>query len=460
MNKATKSSSSDALKNGEISAIPKYTDACYVDLANARNSRDLEEIRILLGGCHGDKERFIKIGLTGNRGCGKTTELTQLSKSLRKQFLALYLSLSNYVLRDCNCIDILIWLVESTVKRFSREKWPINATVILNITDWLASKCFDDVDVVKEEIRSEVGTDFKGQYGIYWLPVLLLNRIKSMMVASSDHRQTIRKKLYTYTEEMVNHVNALMDETRATLTRIGKGQDLLILLDNLDHVPSDVARHLFFDSAEIIHSLRVHIVFTFPISLRLPPHAITDNFDFCYHLPFVQLCNNDDNVNETGINNLVDVASKRLDLKKHFESFTLVRGLAKLSGGNLRDWIGLLQNCLLTAKVHNQSKVDQHCCDISIRKLSGIYEKLLVPKDAIYPILYRIETTQRESFFTDENRTSNGIADARFFGDALFSAGAISEVAGAEPRYELHPAVKAIRSYQEYAQAQAASSGG
>ena len=432
--------------------IAKYTDECYVDLANARNSRDFDEIRILLGESRADQNAFIKIGLTGHRGCGKSTELIQLKKSLEKQFYSPYLSLSNYVLRDCNCIDILLWLVESTVRCFSGEKWPINSTIVINITDWFALKCFDDAEVVKEEIRSEVGTDFQAQYGIYWLPVLLLNRIKSMMVASSDHRRRIRKKLYTYTDEMVYHVNSLLDEASATLKRIDSGQDLLILLDNLDHVPSGVARSLFFDSAEIIHSLRAQIVFTFPVSLRLPPYSITDNFNHCYHLPFVQLCNDDNSMSEKGINALVEVAGKRLDLKKHFDSTDLVKGLANLSGGNLRDWIRLLQNSSLAAKVHNQTKIDQRCCDISIQKLSAIYEKLLVPKEAMYPILYRIETTKREDFLSDENRTSKGVRDARFFGDELVGSGAVIEVPGPEPRYQLHPAVKAIRSYQEYVQ--------
>ena len=437
--------------------ITKYNDACYVDLAAARNSRDLDEIHLLLRESRGDCNTFIKIGLTGHRGSGKSTELIQLKKSLDTQFFTLYLSLSNYVLRDCNCIDILLWLVESTVRRFSGEKWPINSTTVINITDWFASKCFDDADAVKEEIRSEVGTDFQEQYGIYWLPVLLLNRIKSMMVASSDHRQGIRKRLYTYTDEMVYHVNTLLDEARATLKRVDKGHNLLILLDNLDHVPSEAARNLFFDGAEIIHGLRVHIVFTFPISLRLPPYSITDNFSLCYHLPFVQLYNADNSVNEIGIDGLFKVASNRLDLKKHFKSVDLVNELAKLSGGNLRDWIGLLQNSLLAAKVYNQPKIDQQCCNTSIQKLCANYEKLLVPKEVMFPILYRIETTRRESFGTGENRTSNGVRDARFFGDELFSSGVISEIAGSESRYQLHPAVKAIRAYQEYVQSQTKS---
>ncbi|MCH9660101.1 MAG: hypothetical protein K0U54_04230 [Bacteroidetes bacterium] len=396
----------------------------------------------------------MKIGLTGHRGSGKTTELMQLKNSMDKQFFPLYLSLSNYVLRDCNCIDILVWLVESTVRRFSGEKWPIDSTIVINITDWFASKCFNDADVVKEEIRSEVGTDYRAQYGIYWLPVLLLNRIKSMMVASSDQRQTIRKTLYTYTDEMVHRVNCLLDEARATLRRIDKGNNLLIILDNLDHIPSGVARNLFFDSAEIIHSLRAHIVFTFPISLHLPPYSIADNFSLCYNLPFVQIHKEDSSVNDTGINGLTEVARKRLDLKKYFKSFDLVKGLAIASGGNLRDWFALLQNSLLAAKVCNQSKIDQGCCDISIQKLSANYEKLLIPTELMYPILFRIETTRSEYFMGEANFTSSGVHDARFFGDELFSSGAINETAGTKPHYQLHPAVNAIRSYREYAQSQ------
>ena len=428
----------------------KAGDKRYVDLSKARYSQELSELRVQIRDANAHQNRFAKIALVGHRGSGKTTELFRIQNDLSDQFVPLYLSLSNYVLRDCSYIDILLWLIEKVVRQFSAAKWPINAKVVIDITDWLAVKCFDDLEVIKEEIRSEVGTDFQSEFGIYWMPVLLLSRIKSMMVASSMHRLNIRKKLQTYTEEIIYHVNRFLDEARQTLMRINKPPDLLIIIDNFDHIPAEMAKKLFFDSAEILHSLRSHIVFTAPVALRLPPDPIGNHFEHCYYLPLVETQQDGEDDFEPGIKGLTEIVKNRLEIEKYFKNKNLALQLIKCSGGNLRDLMMLINSAQVAARASNKRQIDESSCDVSVKKISLYYEKMLIPKDVYYPQLFNIYMKKREAFLMDANRTSSGVIDARFFSNDLLSSGAVIDRTENHSKYEVHPAAINIPSFQEF----------
>jgi hypothetical protein len=445
--KATKiQKTSSALSLGAL----KYGDPRYVSLAKGRDSLELEQMRIHIRDADGKRGDFAKVAFMGHRGCGKTTELRLLEHELSDQFVPLYLRISNHVLRECDHIDILVWLVENLLRRFSIEKWPLNANVVIDITNWFSKKVFDNPEQIKEEIRSETGTDQQSVHGFFWMPILLLNRIKSMMLANTFHREMIRKKLHTYTADMLYHINVLLDDARKTLERVDKSPELLIMIDNLDHMPSDTAAKFFFDSAEVLKALHVHIVFTAPLAVTLPPLHIQDSFEHCFTLRTVKVRDQNRRHYKAGIDELIEIASRRIDTKKFFTSNTVVRHLAIMSGGNFRDLFLLIHNAQLAARALKQDKIDQRCADVAVQRLRFYYDRMLIPHEVYYPLLYSVHRSGRENFLIDQNHTAAGTADSRFFGSELLGIGAVVDHEHEGHRYYLHPAVPDMESFKEF----------
>ncbi len=425
-------------------------DEKYHDLTAARGSDELQQLRLQIRDSDAAAGRFAKIVLCGYRGSGKTTELRRLGHELGDRFTPLYFPISNHVLRDCDILDLLVWLVENLIRQYSIERWPLDSNVVIAFTDWISRRSFDDVEVVKEEIRSESGTDLQAEYGFYWTTIQILNRIKSKMAASSTHRQNMRERLHSYTEEFVYHVNLLLDDARATLTRIDRKPDLVILQDNLDHMSHAAARRIFFDSADILKSLRVHHVATAPMALNVPPLHISNHFEHTFTLPLANLRDSTGKEGKAGVKGLLELIGKRADVKKTFESTSVLQDLATMSGGNPRDLMSLVNYAQRAARISGKRKIDRSSADVAMKRLSAYYEKLLIPHEVFYPLIFRIDQTKRGEFLANQDVSPDGVIAARNFASELLDSGAILTDTSECASYDVHPAVREIDDYKEF----------
>ncbi len=424
-------------------------DCRYLDLKDTNNSLLLDQLELQLRDVARLADDFKKIIITGHRGCGKSTELKRLQHVLSGTFTPLYFPISNHVLRDCDHIDIMVWLVENILRKFSLEKWPLTGNIVIDITDWFSKKAFDDPERIKEEIRSETGTDMQSLYGFFWMPIQLLNRIKSMMIASAVHRDAMRKKLHSYTTDMLHQVNVLLDDARVSLKRIDKSPHLIITIDNIDHMPADVAAKLFYDGADIFKSLRANIIFSVPIALKLPPLHIENNFEHCYTLAPIGF-GKKTSKKDAALIQLRKFVNKRIDTNLVFTSESIVDDLARMSGGIYRDFLLLIHNAQLAARSLKLDKIDKNCAEIAVKRLGAYYEKMLIPHEVYYPLLKAIHNSGNESFLIDSDRSVTGIANSRFFGAELLSIGAVIDYNTDDFSYAIHPAILHNESFKAF----------
>ncbi len=428
----------------------RHGDQRHVDLTAGMGTTELEQFRLRLNDADAAAGRFAKIAFTGHRGSGKTTELHRLEHDVSRRFTPLYVTIANNVIRDCDYLDILVWLAENLIRQYSLKQWSLNSDLVVRITDWFARKSFDDVEKVKEEIRSESGTDMQAEFGFYWMTIQIFNRIKSMMSSEKVHRQAMRKRLHTYTAEMLYHINLLLDDARQVLVRKGKSPDLLIVQDNLDRVPTDVARRLFFDSADVLQALRVHYVFTVPISLTMPPFHISDSFDATYVMPMLKPPKRRRANPPQAMQTLRAFVGKRLVIEDVFVSGGVLDKLIIMSAGNPRDLLKLLYYAQLAARARRRKRIDAAAADTAIRRLRLYYEKLMIPSDTTYPILARIHATGREHFHCDAGATGDTMVEARHFGGELLATGAVIDYCEGNSRYAVHPLIPGIAGFRDF----------
>ncbi len=427
----------------------QHDDERYVSIEKTSNSLLLNQLELQLRDTANVVDDFKKIILAGHRGCGKSMELKRLHHVLGDTFTTLYFPISKHVLRDCDHIDVMVWLVEHLLRKFSLEKWPLTGNIVIDITDWFSKKAFDDPERIKEEIRSETGTDMQSLYGFFWMPIQLLNRIKSMMIASAVHRKTIRKKLHSYTVDMLHQVNRLLDDARVSLKRIDRVPHIVIAIDNIDHMPTDIAAKLFYDGADIFNSLRANIIFPVPISLKLPPPHIENNFEHCYTLAPVPI-GTKRSKKDDALLQLQEFINKRIDANLIFTSQSIVDDLARISGGFYRDFLVLIHNAQLAARSLKLKKIDKKCAEIAIKRLGAYFEKMLIPHEVYYPLLKAVHHSGSEQFLIDNDRSIDGIKNSRFFGAELLSIGAVIDYNKDDFSYSIHPALLHIESFKNF----------
>ncbi|MFM6309859.1 MAG: ATP-binding protein, partial [Dolichospermum sp.] len=89
---------------------------------------------------------------------------------------------------------------------------------------------------------------------------------------SDKQKTTIRQTLEKDISRLKADINLLLDDASNKLRKeYPNYKGLLIIFDNLDRTPPQVANHLFFDYATQLQELHCTIIYTVPISVLCSP---------------------------------------------------------------------------------------------------------------------------------------------------------------------------------------------
>lgn len=424
-------------------------DSRYVDINRGLGTRDLGRMRVCLEQADANASRYAKIAFTGHRGCGKSTALLRMEHEIGDRFTCLHLYVDETLVQDCQYSDLLLWLVHSLVEKAEELGLKAPSSLVKEVAEWFAEKTLDDVATVKNEIEAETSAEAKAGAGAFGVVALkLLARIRARVQGSVEQRQTIRLRLQSYGAELIERVNTLLDWFQQALVDGGRDPDLLIVQDNLDRLPVEVSRHLFFDHGELLKRLRAHMIFTHPIAMVLAPHRIGAVFDNCYTMPMVKVRNRDGSACDDGLDALVALIGRRVAIDRVFTERAVARTLAARSGGSVRDLLRLVTSAQQEARLDGKTQIDQASADEAVKRLRLDFERLLVPSDVYFPLLAHIHKTKA---LTDPDGTAAG-ADAaqnarEFFSELLFN-GSVLEYNGDRNWYDVHPVILDIEAFQ------------
>lgn len=423
-------------------------DVRYVDIAAGRGATDLEQLRIHLTDADASQNRFAAVAFTGHRGSGKSTELLRLEHDLRHRFTCLHLYVDDNLLGDCDYTDLLLWLVDDLVRKFTNEELPLDEKLVDDVLGWFAEKTLDSVRTVKKEIRAEATAEAKAKAGLPWLSVMLLARVKSSFLGSSEQRTLIRRKLQSYSSDLIRKVNLLLDNAQTALERGGKRPDLLIVQDNLDRLQTDAARRLFHENGDLLKSLHAHVIYTVPIPMVLSPYNIGNVFEQTFTMPMVRICDPDGQEFKAGVDALVELLAARLDIDVVFEGADVPRFLAKMSGGSVRDFIRLVSYAQLVARAVKKDRMDRDSAAHAVKKLRLDFERLLIPGQVYFPLLAQIHRHKQLTLPKDTEPDVKKVqTDREFFSQLIFN-GSVLEYNGERNWYDVHPVVQEIEAFR------------
>ncbi len=445
-----------ATKLSEVAAVIDLEplglkDKRYENLAAGRGgSNELAELRECLKNYDASDNRFAKIAFTGHRGSGKTTELYRLEDDVSDRFTTVHFTADEALLGEYDYTDLFLWLVDEIVRKFEADGMPLDRQLAEQVARWFDAVTMKQTDKVTSEIKLETEASAGVKTGLFGLSLGIFAKLKSMMKGSTERRKEIRRDLQNKSSELIAGVNLLLDNAHKVLAENNKPANLLIVIDNLDRLTPEVSGPLFFENGEFLKQPRAHLIYTVPVATALDPSMNIDMvFDRTFTLSIVKVRDPAGRLFKKGLDALVETVAKRVEIDAVFAKRDVVRKLAEMSGGSVRDLMRLIGNAQLSAAADGKTKIDAASVKRAVLKIRLSFERLLIPGQVYYPLLAQIHDSKRDR--------SDGLLAAdpekvetyrNFFNHLLFN-GSVLEYNGDRMWYDVHPVIQEIEAFKK-----------
>lgn len=324
----------------------------YIDFANVRGCKIVEELQRTISRISPDEPTCQLF--TGHIGCGKSTELQRLKAELEiVGFHVVYFESSQDLdMADIDISDILL----SVARQVSVSLEAIG----IQLKPGYFTNLFKEIgDFLQSPI--EISGEAELSLGIA--------KITAKTKDSTQLRNQLRQYLEPRTNSILQAINEeILQKAIEQLKRRGQ-KGLVVIVDNLDRVdmrPVSSGRtqpeYLFIDRGEQLRRLKCHLVYTIPLAL-----IFSNEYETLKNrlgggiapkvLPMVLVRQRDGNDYEPGMSLLRQlVLARAFPQLSHNEKFlfthelfdyseTLDR-LCRVSGGHIRNLLGLLYSCL------------------------------------------------------------------------------------------------------------------
>lgn len=342
----------------------------YIDFASVRGGKIIEALLRTITRISPDTPTCQLF--TGHLGCGKSTELLRLKAELEAQNFHVVYFESTHVLEmvDIDITDVLLAIAGLVSKSMEAIKLRVQPTYF--------TKLFSEVvDFLQTPI--ELGVEAELSVGI--------GKITAKTKESPHLRRRLRDYLEPRTENILQSINTeLLDQTNLELKARGK-KGLVVIVDNLDRVairplPSgrSLPEYLFIDRGDQLRKLNCHIVYTIPLALTFS----NDSAQLQHRLggglapkilPMIPVRQRSGEINIEGLELMRQMVlarafpnsspPERLNLiTQLFDNSDSLDRLCLISGGHVRDLLGLLFDCLR----EQDPPFDRNCVELVIRR--------------------------------------------------------------------------------------------
>ncbi|MEH1795394.1 P-loop NTPase fold protein [Nostoc sp.] len=367
----------------------------YIDFAAVRGGKIIEALQRTIARISPDIPTCQLF--TGHLGCGKSTELLRLQAELEvQQFHVVYFE-STHVLEmaDVDVTDILLAIAGQVSESLEAMK--------IRLKPAYFTKLFAElVDFLHTPI--ELGVEAELSVGI--------GKITAKAKESPQLRRRLRDYLEPRTANILQSINQeLLEPANKQLKTRGK-KGLVVIVDNLDRVairplPSgrSLPEYLFIERGEQLRKLNCHVVYTIPLALTFS----NDSAELQHRLgggvapkvlPMIPVRLRSGEIFPQGLTLLRQMVlarafpdilpSDRLGLiTEVFDSLETLDRLCLISGGHVRDLLGLLFDCLR----EQDPPFDRECVDLVIQRQRDYRANAIDPHE--WELIFQVVQQQR-----------------------------------------------------------------
>ncbi|MEH2435295.1 MAG: P-loop NTPase fold protein [Nostoc sp.] len=367
----------------------------YIDFAAVRGGKIIEALQRTIARISPDVPTCQLF--TGHLGCGKSTELLRLKAELEvQQFHVVYFE-STHVLEmaDVDVTDILLAIAGQVSQSLEAMKIRLKPTYF--------TKLFGEiVDFLQTPI--DLGVEAELSVGIA--------KITAKTKESPQLRRRLRDYLEPRTANILQSINQELLEraTKELKTRGKKG--LVVIVDNLDRVairplPSgrSLPEYLFIERGEQLRKLNCHVVYTIPLALTFS----NDSAELQHRLgggvapkmlPMIPVRLRSGEIFSQGLGMMQQMVlarafpdilpSDRLCLiTEVFDSRETLDRLCLISGGHVRDLLGLLFDCLR----EQDPPFERDCVELVIQRQRDYRANAIDPHE--WELIFQVVQQQR-----------------------------------------------------------------
>jgi hypothetical protein len=248
----------------------------YVDLSAVPNTEAIEGVSTDLD-IHEPGE-FDTILFTGDRECGKSTELKRIQSHCENAYRVIYRELDwERDVNEAEYTDIYLLLSKKVADDLTELRLKFDPKLLESF-----EAGFKDVT---EETEASAGAEIPF---ISKLAAKLITQIRG----SSQQKEVSSETLGRNLSRLETDINLLLKDAFEKLKRKYPHRNpkgFLVIVDNLDRIPPSVGNHLFFDEAPQLPELDCTIIYTVPIPVIYSYKNVSNLFGNPNIVPMVNI---------------------------------------------------------------------------------------------------------------------------------------------------------------------------
>lgn len=365
-------------------------DRYYVDLTKVRTAKAIAGVNARLMTLEAGE--YATLLFTGHRGCGKSTELRRIQDQWSEQYRIVYLEADAILdINNTEYVDLYLAIIKQIADDLTTLQLKFDAELLQSFEKW-----FKEVtNETEKTVEGSIATEIEAKAG-FEVPFIskLLTKVLAQLKNSSVQRETIRDQLKRDISRLQSDVNLLLSDAHRKLTQeYPDYKGFLIIVDNLDRVSVNVAKHLYFDFGTQLQNLNCTIIYTVPINVIYPNHGDAQNsglklssiFESPNIMPMINIyqyeptrCELD--FNPEALEAMASLIRQRVMVVEVLEDEADLQTLAIASGGHVRQLMQLFRAVCLSAIGEGRDRLSAGDIDYAIKQAQFEFERL-IPRD-------------------------------------------------------------------------------
>ncbi|MEM7796655.1 MAG: P-loop NTPase fold protein [Cyanobacteria bacterium P01_C01_bin.118] len=332
----------------------------------------------------------IALLFSGHVGSGKSSELARIAERWKDEFTVLFINMDEESDRnDLEYTDLYLVIIKQVEYALREQGIRFNPDLEKGFEQWFLEITEEREETVTRAVNLEAEATLGSE-----APFLakFLVKILAQIKGSTTDKKRIRRVISQEVSRMKADINLLLEDgCDQLIKKFPDKKGFLIILDNLDKCPPNVANRLFFDYANQLQELNCSIIYTVPIASFYALNGISPSFDNPPDIvPMVNIYQFDrDSVeltyDEESLNAIASLIEKRVDVETVFESREQLIDLARISGGHPRFLMQMMRTACLTADGRGHKKIQSDDVVYAVKQLQFRFERS-IPRE-YYPVI-------------------------------------------------------------------------
>lgn len=343
----------------------------YEDTKKARgDAHPMQRILRALNNPGSGSKHFLFIG---HIGCGKSTELNRIQKSLQETFSVINISVRDELnILTLNYVDLILLVIDKLLAFGRDEKIPFNRTTLENVRNWAKTKEMEEVSEKYALAEAEVGIGTTEDGLLAWISGFFA-KAKLAAKNTSSFKEVIKTVIEPKVSQLITFCNDLITEIQLEIIRRDK-KGLVLILEDMDKVKIERAKEIFLYHSAQLTELGCNVLYTYPVALyhHADFNQVKPYFGNNWELPMIKVRDKDGTPFPPAMETMRKIAFSRME-PELFESESLIDQLILDSGGCLRDFFRMILNAADEALDGGRQSIGERDCQRAIWSLKKDY---------------------------------------------------------------------------------------